>query len=93
MIVDKLAMKRITSFAEVPPGEAKVVKYEGEAYAVYREKDGQVHVLKSTCPHARCEVRWNSAELTWDCPCHGSRFGINGRLLNAPSTVPLPRIQ
>lgn len=91
MIVDKITMDHIKSLVEIPAGKAKVVKLDGESYAVYKEKDGKIHLLKSTCPHARCEVRWNSAELSWDCPCHGSRFNINGRLLNAPATMGLKR--
>lgn len=91
MVADKLSIERIKSLSDIPTGEARVVKLEGASYAVYREQDGRVHLLKSTCPHAKCEVRWNKAELSWDCPCHGSRFNINGRLLNAPATIELQR--
>ncbi len=91
-IKDKITMEKVMSLAEITEGEGKVVKYEGDSYAVYKEHGGKVHLLKSTCPHARCEVRWNSAELSWDCPCHGSRFNINGRLLNAPAVKGLERM-
>ena len=91
-IGDKLSMERIQSLAEIKEGEAKVVKYEGNSYAIYAEQDGNLHVLKSTCPHAQCEVRWNNAELSWDCPCHGSRFNINGRILTGPATEGLDRL-
>ncbi len=37
------------------------------------------------CPHLGCALRWNKAEHTWDCPCHGSRFDKNGKILNNPS--------
>ncbi|HMR18101.1 MAG TPA: FAD-dependent oxidoreductase, partial [Sphingobacterium sp.] len=93
MVVDKITMDRVKSLADIQSGEARVVKLDGESYAVYKEKDGNVHLLKSTCPHAKCEVRWNSAELSWDCPCHGSRFNINGHLLNAPATSELKRLE
>lgn len=92
LITDKINMERIQSLAEIKEGEAKVVKYEGRAYAIYAEQDGRLHVLKSTCPHAQCEVRWNNAELSWDCPCHGSRFNINGRILTGPATEGLERL-
>lgn len=91
-IKDKLFTERIESFAEVDPGTAKVVKYENENYAVYKESTGKMHILKSTCPHAKCEVRWNSAEISWDCPCHGSRFNINGKLLTAPAVSGLQKM-
>jgi Rieske Fe-S protein len=38
-------------------------------------------------------VVWNNAEKTWDCPCHGSRFNINGKVLNAPAVRDLERVQ
>lgn len=91
-IKDKLFVEKVTSLSEVNDGEGKVVKYEGDSYAVYKEKEGKVHLLKSTCPHAKCEVRWNSAETSWDCPCHGSRFGIDGAVLTAPSVTGLTKI-
>ncbi len=37
------------------------------------------------CPHLGCTLKWNAAEHSWDCPCHGSRFGENGELLNNPA--------
>lgn len=92
-VKDKLFKEKINSLAELNDGEAKVVKYEGESYAIYKETEGKTHILKSTCPHTYCDVHWNSAEKSWDCPCHGSRFAVTGRLLTAPSTEGLQRIR
>ncbi|MGE8427844.1 MAG: Rieske 2Fe-2S domain-containing protein [Sphingobacterium sp.] len=39
-----------------------------------------------------CTVSWNPSEMSWDCPCHGSRFGMNGKPLNGPATVDLGRV-
>lgn len=91
-VKDKLFREKITSLAEINEGEAKVVQYEGESFALYKEKGGTVHLVKSTCPHALCEVRWNSAEISWDCPCHGSRFNVNGKVLTGPTVKDLQRI-
>ena len=43
-------------------------------------------VSKRRCPHLGCALKWNSAEHSWDCPCHGSRFSHNGELLDNPAT-------
>jgi len=90
---DKIFAEKVNSLAELSEGQAKVAKYEGESYAVYKEKGGKFHLLKSTCPHAKCEVRWNSAEISWDCPCHGSRFNVNGKMLTGPTVKNLQRIE
>lgn len=92
-VKDKLFAERIESLVEIGGGEAKVVKYEGEMFAVYKENSGRMHILKSTCPHAKCEVRWNSAEISWDCPCHGSRFNMNGKMLTGPSIKDLEKVE
>ncbi|WP_313260673.1 FAD-dependent oxidoreductase [Sphingobacterium sp.] len=92
LLVDKIWMERVRSLADIGSGQAKVVKHQGNSYAIFAEQNGKLHVLRSTCPHANCEVRWNNAELSWDCPCHGSRFNVNGKILNGPSTTPLEQI-
>lgn len=38
------------------------------------------------CPHLGCALKWNKAEHSWDCPCHGSRFDENGKLIDNPAT-------
>ena len=43
------------------------------------------------CPHMGCALKWNSCDKTWDCPCHGSRFTRNGKLIYNPATEDLPR--
>lgn len=43
------------------------------------------------CPHLGCALKWNSAEHTWDCPCHGSRFTEDGHLIDNPATGDLKK--
>ena len=61
--------------------------------AVYRGLDGQIHVRSAVCTHMGCYVSWNDAERTWDCPCHGSRFKVNGEVLAGPAEDPLAPIE
>ena len=62
---------------------------EGEKVAAYRDTRGVVHLLSPVCPHLFCHVHWNAAESSWDCPCHGSRFSGDGKLLNGPAVSDL----
>jgi glycine/D-amino acid oxidase-like deaminating enzyme/nitrite reductase/ring-hydroxylating ferredoxin subunit len=77
------------SLREVSPGEGKVVSYRGKRVAAYRDARGTLEVRSVTCPHLGCQVAWNDAERTWDCPCHGSRFGTDGAVLAGPAEAPL----
>lgn len=47
-------------------------------------------ISKKRCPHLGCALKWNEAEHSWDCPCHGSRFGEEGTLLDNPANGNLP---
>ena len=68
-------------------GEGRLVREQGKMLAVYRDPRGTFHVRSAVCPHLGCHVRWNKAERSWDCPCHGSRFDIEGAVLNGPATT------
>lgn len=62
-----------------------MLRYGLKKVAVYRDVDGTLHECSAVCPHLGGVVRWNSAELTWDCPCHGSRFDKFGVVIHSPS--------
>ena len=73
------------------PGEGAVVRVGLRHQAVYRDESGNTHVLSARCPHLGCLVAWSEADKTWECPCHGSRFTAEGRLLQGPATTGLAR--
>jgi glycine/D-amino acid oxidase-like deaminating enzyme/nitrite reductase/ring-hydroxylating ferredoxin subunit len=75
---------------EIEPGEGGVIGSGLGQRAVYREPGGNLHSLSARCTHLGCLVRWNSAERSWDCPCHGSRFDVDGAVLQGPAVDPLP---
>lgn len=52
---------------------------------------GLVTPTRPRCPHMGCALKWNAAEQSWDCPCHGSRFGPEGELLQGPATGDLKK--
>jgi glycine/D-amino acid oxidase-like deaminating enzyme/nitrite reductase/ring-hydroxylating ferredoxin subunit len=76
---------------EIAPGEACIVKTDDGEEAVYRDPSGTVHAVSPICTHMGCKVHWNPAELSWDCPCHGSRFGFDGAVLEGPAQKPLEK--
>lgn len=73
------------------PGEARIIKRDGHKLAVYREQNGTVHALSAICTHKGCQVVFNAVERSWDCPCHGSRFDIDGAVLDGPAKKPLEK--
>ncbi|MBE0480449.1 MAG: FAD-dependent oxidoreductase [Dehalococcoidia bacterium] len=75
---------------DVRPGEAGVVSDDGKT-GVYRDEQGNIHAVDPKCTHLGCIVRWNNAEHSWDCPCHGSRFQPSGEIIHAPAVRDLPR--
>lgn len=72
-------------FAALAPGEGKVFKYEGEKVGVYKDEVGKLYGINPVCKHAGCTVKWNTAESSWDCPCHGARYSKEGKVLTGPT--------
>ena len=69
--------------------EGAIISIEGERKGAYKDDDGQLHIVDTTCTHMGCEVEWNNGERTWDCPCHGSRYSYTGEVINGPAEKPL----
>ena len=69
--------------------EATVCRQDGDVLGVYRDESGDLHAVDAVCPHLGCLVHWNDGEQTWDCPCHGSRFEVDGRVINGPANADL----
>ncbi|HTM67735.1 MAG TPA: FAD-dependent oxidoreductase [Candidatus Binatia bacterium] len=78
--------------AAIPAGSGDVIRLRGRRVAVHRTKEGKVMAVSPVCTHLGCTVRWNQARTSWDCPCHGSRFDVDGKVLNGPATEPLASV-
>ena len=83
----------ITEVEEIKNGEGKIINSNGKKVAVYKDENGKIYAVKPICSHLGCELTWNSLEHTWDCPCHGSRFDVNGKSIETPSINNLERIE
>jgi nitrite reductase/ring-hydroxylating ferredoxin subunit len=63
----------------------RVQGLDGEKVAAYQDDDGRLHAVSGRCTHLGCLVAWNTAERTWDCPCHGSRYTCEGKVIQGPA--------
>jgi glycine/D-amino acid oxidase-like deaminating enzyme/nitrite reductase/ring-hydroxylating ferredoxin subunit len=90
MLRDRLAGVDKAPLRSVRRGEGKILSFDGDPVAAWRDDAGTLTLLSPVCTHMGCNVGWNAAERTWDCPCHGSRFKPNGEVLAGPAESPLP---
>ncbi|MDD3833560.1 MAG: Rieske 2Fe-2S domain-containing protein, partial [Oscillospiraceae bacterium] len=81
----------IKELDELPKGTGDIVDYKGKKVGAYKAENGEVFLVSTRCPHLGCELKWNPDELSWDCPCHGSRFDINGKWISSPAVNNLPK--
>lgn len=77
---------------QLPVNQGVVINWEGTRAGAFKEKNGTVHLVDTTCTHMGCECEWNDAERTWDCPCHGSRFSVSGEVVEGPAKKPLKNL-
>ena len=90
-VADRLTQRASLSPDELAPGDGRVGSVGGRQLAVSRDRAGTLHALSPRCTHLGCIVAWNPAETTWDCPCHGSRFSADGRVIEGPAVEDLTR--
>ena len=88
---DLVTPGEVDDVGEIAPGHGAIVRRGASKVAVARAADGTLVERSAVCSHLGCIVQWNSIEQTWDCPCHGSRFGVDGHVLNGPAIGPLAK--
>lgn len=67
------------------PNNIIFTKINGKSVAIYKDKNDISHIIYNKCPHMGCSLIFNEIEKTWDCPCHASRFDIDGKCIKGPS--------
>lgn len=90
LIINKMKMPKETT-DNIKPGTGGVVMHNGKKVGVYKNEEGKMYFVKPYCKHLGCELSWNNLEKTWDCPCHGSRYNYEGKLLIEPSVKNLEK--
>ncbi len=89
MVGDWMRGGEVGDVAEIPCGQGAILRDGLAPVAAYRDDDGSLHAVSAVCTHLGCVVQWNAGEKSWDCPCHGSRFDVDGAILNGPARAPL----
>jgi len=84
LLFNKLDLPAATP-KDVEPGEGKIVNYNGIKVGIYKDENGKEYKIIPKCRHLGCELSWNNLDKTWDCPCHGSRYTFEGKLIYGPS--------
>jgi glycine/D-amino acid oxidase-like deaminating enzyme/nitrite reductase/ring-hydroxylating ferredoxin subunit len=88
---DRVKHRGTRPIEDLAPGEGDIVSHDDEKVAGYRDDDGKLVAVSTRCTHLGCQVNWNTAERSWDCPCHGSRFAPDGEVLHGPAVHRLER--
>jgi nitrite reductase/ring-hydroxylating ferredoxin subunit len=83
------ALKASGDPENLQPGQSGLFEGPLRTIAAYKDEQGTLHKVSARCTHMGCLVRFNNAEISWDCPCHGSRFGVDGHVIEGPATEPL----
>ena len=79
----------VTEVGDIAAGAGGVIEQGKHKIAVFKDAQGRAHAFSAACTHKGCTVTWNNADLTWDCPCHGSVFSCDGQVIHGPATDPL----
>jgi nucleotide-binding universal stress UspA family protein/nitrite reductase/ring-hydroxylating ferredoxin subunit len=87
LLIVRTVMQTVT---ELGPGEGGIIERAGEKLAAFVDAGGELHLMSARCTHLGCTVAWNPGASTFDCPCHGSRYGPEGQVVNGPAARPLP---
>jgi glycine/D-amino acid oxidase-like deaminating enzyme/nitrite reductase/ring-hydroxylating ferredoxin subunit len=86
---DRITNRSSVQVEDLKPGDGQVMSMGTSQVALSRDRQGNIHAVSARCTHLGCIVHWNAAEMTWDCPCHGSRFKASGEVLEGPAVEAL----
>ena len=84
LVIKKLEIPKEEA-SQIQNGEGKIVEVNGQRIGIYKDKEGEIYKINPVCKHLGCELSWNNLDKTWDCPCHGSRFDLDGKLMEGPA--------
>lgn len=91
VVGDRLKEEKL-EFKDIRNDEGGIIEKDGVKMGIYKDVNGEVYAVKPVCTHLGCMLKWNQADKTWDCPCHGSRFNYEGVSLYNPAIKDLTRV-
>ncbi|MGZ5134532.1 MAG: FAD-dependent oxidoreductase [Flavitalea sp.] len=91
--VDLISAGDIKSAHELKEEHGGILAVGLKKIAVYKDRNGSLHAYSAICPHLGCVLHWNGEEKSFDCPCHGSRFTCEGKVVNGPAITDLKKIE
>ncbi len=89
---DRIRPDDESEIATLPAGTGLVARIDGRLLAVARTRDGDLRAVDAACTHLGCIVRHEPEAECWQCPCHGSRFALDGTVLQGPAIRPLEQV-
>ncbi|HSB93780.1 MAG TPA: FAD-dependent oxidoreductase, partial [Flavitalea sp.] len=89
---DYFSKSELDTIYQLGTGEGAIINSGLKKYAIYRDENAAFHAFSAICPHLGCVLQWNQDERSFDCPCHGSRFSCQGKLMNGPAVTDLNKI-
>ena len=96
-VAKEMIMGKVTSVTaelnEIGHDEGGIIRHQGKRTGAYKDKDGKLYLVDTTCTHLGCELDYNDAEKSFDCPCHGSRFDYEGKVIEGPALEDLKKIE
>lgn len=85
-VISRYVLNKINPHMKYYQDDVKIKFINGKRCGIYKDNNGIEHIVSNICPHMKCNLIFNYLDKTWDCPCHASRFDIDGNVINGPST-------
>jgi Rieske Fe-S protein len=92
MFGDKMKALVAPPIESLKRGEGKIVKAKSGTVGAYLDDQGKCHAVNPVCTHLGCNLNFNQGDLCWDCPCHGSRFDLEGEVIHGPAVKKLDKV-
>ena len=84
MVMSRYIINKVVSNKGFYDENVRIEYIDGKKCGIYTDEKGE-HIVSNICPHMKCNLVFNYVDKTWDCPCHASRFDIDGNVIYGPS--------